>query len=76
MVAEEEESEGVVFVGEVDVDGVAFDSEVASFEVYFVAGVEGVLELSDEGGGWELLSGVYFEDAGVEVVGVAEAVEA
>ncbi len=76
LVAEEEESEGEVFVGDVDVDGVAFDAEVASFEVDFVAGVEGVLELSDEGGCGELLAGMDFDDSGVEVVGVAEAVEA
>ena len=76
LLAPELDAHDGVVVGQVDVDRVAFHPEVAPVELHLVARVERVDQMSQQPVAPDVVAHLHLDHVAVEVLGVADAVEA
>ena len=76
LVAPEDNAQHYVLVGQADVDCVALDAERATAQVHLVARVERGHEFAQKGVARHFLPHLHVDDVLVEILGVADAVEA
>ena len=76
LVAEEDDPAAIVAIGDEDIDTVALDAERAALEFRLVAGIQRIDQGVEELLAAELLAGFDVDGRLVEIVGIADAVQA
>ncbi len=76
LIAEENEAIGKILVCHIDIYRVALDAEITTVEGHFVARILRILELAHKGGGRDLLPYLDSDNPAIEILRVAQTVEA